>query len=107
MAPRTPSHTTLRIHFNKLNSKTFRTENIAEELVLSITKTTDILIKQTKTKPQEELHFERKTAKQTFSFDTPLKVEHNGNCLSSLSTKDVKNSGFLKKKIEIKIRNNF
>ena len=47
-----------------------------DELLLSITKDTDILNEQFETKLQEILKFRRSKQTETFSFDTPLNLEY-------------------------------
>ena len=44
------------------------------ELLLLIKKHTDILIEQTKTKPQETLDFKMNKQRQTFSFNLPINL---------------------------------
>ena len=50
------------------------------ELLLLIKKHTDILIQQTKTKPQETLEFKMNKQMQTFSFNPPINLVEEGKC---------------------------
>ena len=46
-----------------------------DEILLSITKNTDFLNKQTQTEPQETLKFKRKKPTEALSLDVPLNLE--------------------------------
>ena len=48
------------------------------ELLLLNKKHTDILIEQTKTKPQDTLDFKMDKQSQTFSFNTPINLFEEG-----------------------------
>ena len=48
------------------------------ELLLLIKKHTDLLIQQTKTKPQETLEFKKSKQTQTFSFSPPINLLEEG-----------------------------
>ena len=45
-----------------------------DELLLLIKKRTDILVEQTKTRPQETLEFKMDKQMQTFSFNPPINL---------------------------------
>ena len=64
------------------------------ELLLLIKKHTDILIEQTRTKPQETLEFKMKKQMQTFSFNPPLNLIEEGKWLMAVSLFDCTNSVF-------------
>ena len=46
------------------------------EILILIIKKTDTLTEKTKTTPQETLEFKMNKPTETFSFDTPLKMEN-------------------------------
>ena len=56
------------------------------ELLLLITKHTDTLIEQTKTKPQETREFKMNKQMQTFSFNPPINLFEEGNWLLGVSS---------------------
>ena len=64
------------------------------ELLLLIKKHTDTLIEQTKTKPQETLEFQMDKQKQTFSFNPPINLLEEGECLLAVSSFECTNSVF-------------
>ena len=63
------------------------------ELLLLIKKHTDMLIEQTKTKPQETLEFKMNKQTQTFSFNPPIKLIEN-KWLLAVSSFECTNSVF-------------
>ena len=64
------------------------------ELLLLIKKHTDILIQQTKTKPQETLEFKMSKQMQTFSFNPPINLVEDGKWLLAESSLECTNSVF-------------
>ena len=52
-----------------------RPKNQTEDLLLSITKVCETLIKQTQTKPQETLEFKMIKPRKTFHFQPPIQVK--------------------------------
>ena len=64
------------------------------ELLLLIKKHTDILIQQTKTKPQETLEFKMNKQMQTFSFNPPINLFEEGKWLLAVSSLECTNSVF-------------
>ena len=64
------------------------------ELLLLIKKHTDILIQQTKTKPQETLEFKMNKQMQTFSFNPPINLVEEGKWLLAVSSLECKISVF-------------
>ena len=64
------------------------------ELLLLIKKHTDVLIQQTKTKPQETLEFKMNKQMQTFSFNPPINLVEEGNWLLAVSSFECTNSVF-------------
>ena len=64
------------------------------ELLLLIKKHTDILIQQTKTKPQETLEFKMNKQMQTFSFNPPINLVEEGKWLLAVSSLQCTNSVF-------------
>ena len=64
------------------------------ELLLLIKKHTDMLIEQTKTKPQETLEFKMNKQKQTFSFNPPFNLIEEGKMLLAVSSFECTNSVF-------------
>ena len=64
------------------------------ELLLLIIKHTDMLIEQTKTKPQETLEFKMNKQTQTFSFNPPINLLEEGKWLLAVSSFDCTNSVF-------------
>ena len=58
-----------------MNSNTCQPKNETDELLLSITKNTDSLIKRRQTKPQKILDFKMKKPTETISFDNSLNLE--------------------------------
>ena len=50
--------------------------NKTEESLFFITKDTDIMIEQAKTKPQETLEFKRIKTSESFSFEIPMELEN-------------------------------
>ena len=64
------------------------------ELLLLIKKHTDVLIQQTKTKPQETLEFKMDKQMQTFSFNPPINLVEEGKWLLAVSSLECTNSVF-------------
>ena len=64
------------------------------ELLLLIKKHTDILIEQTRTKPQETLEFRMNKQGQTFSFNPPINLLEEGKWLLAVSLFECTNSVF-------------
>ena len=64
------------------------------ELLLLIKKHTDILIQQTKTKPQETLEFKMNKQTQTFSFNPPINLIEEDKWLLAVSSFECTNSIF-------------
>ena len=62
------------------------------ELLLLNKKSTDTLIEQTKTKPQETFEFKMKKQMQTFSFNPPIHLVEEGKWLMAVSLFDCTNS---------------
>ena len=58
-----------------MNLKMIRPKNDTKNLLLSITKNCETLIKQTHTKPQEVLEFKMFKSKETFHFRPPIQVK--------------------------------
>ena len=64
------------------------------DLLLLIQKHTDMLIEQTKTKPEETLEFKMNKQMQTFSFNPPINLVEEGKWLLAVSSFDCTNSVF-------------
>ena len=64
------------------------------ELLLLIKKHTDVLIQQTKTKPQETLEFKMNKQVQTFSFNPPINLVEEGKWLLGVTSLECTNSVF-------------
>ena len=64
------------------------------ELLLLIKKHTDMLVKQTKTKPRETLEFKMILSKQTFSFNPPISLSEEGKWLLGVTLFDCTNFVF-------------
>ena len=64
------------------------------DLLLLTKKHTDILIEQTKTKPQETLEFKVNEQMQTFSFNPPINLLEEGKWLLGVSSFTCTNSLF-------------
>ena len=62
------------------------------ELLLLIKKHTDMLIANTKTKPQETLEFKMNMQMQTFSFNPPINLVEEGIWLLAVSSFECTNS---------------
>ena len=71
-----------------------RPRNEAEDILLSIIKNCETLIKQTHTKPQETLDFKLTIPKGTFSFKPSLYLGHDSNWMVGLTSLEVYNSIF-------------
>ena len=63
-----------------------------EDLLLSITKNCETLIKQTHRKAEETLEFKMNKSKQTFHFKSPIQVK--GDCMLGLTDLEVYKSFF-------------
>ena len=46
------------------------------------------------TKAQKTLHFEMNTSRQTFHFNTPLNLDHDGKSMPRITNLEVYNSNF-------------
>ena len=64
------------------------------ELLFLLKKHTDILIQQTKTKPQETLEFKMNKKMQTSSFSPPINLLEKGKWLLAVSSFECTNSVF-------------
>ena len=64
------------------------------ELLLLIKKHTDLLIEQTRTKPQETLEFKMIKQMQTFSFNPPINLIEEGKWLLGVTSLECTNSVF-------------
>ena len=64
------------------------------ELLLLIKKHTDMLIEQTKTKPQETLEFKMNKQRQTFSYNPPINLVEEDKWLLAVSSIECTNSIF-------------
>ena len=64
------------------------------ELLLSIKKHTEMLIEQTKTKPQETLEFKMSKQRQTFAFNPSINLVEEDKGLLAVSSFECKNSVF-------------
>ena len=69
-----------------------RPKNETEDLLLSINKNCETLIKQTQTKAQETLEFKLTQSRETFSFTPPISIE--GCWMIGLTGLEVYNSLF-------------
>ena len=58
-----------------MNLEVIRPKNETEDLLLSVTKNCETLIKQTNTKPQETLEFKLTKSRETLSFKPPIPIE--------------------------------
>ena len=76
---------------------------MSDEFLLLFKKRVDNLIEQTKTISQKTLEFKMNTSKQTFFFQTPLKLKEN-NSLFGVTISEVCNSVYT---ITIKINCSF
>ena len=66
------------------------------ELLLLNKKHTDILIQQTKSRPEETLEFKMNKQMQTFSFNSPINLVQEGKWLIAVSLLECTNSVFNK-----------
>ena len=73
-----------------LNMK--RPEHETEDLLLSITKNCETLIKQTHTKPEGTLEYKKTKSRKTFHFGPPISIE--GSWLMGLTSLEVFISSF-------------
>ena len=64
------------------------------ELLLLIEKRTDVLIDETKSKPQETLEFKMNKQMQTFSFNPPINLMDQSKRLISVTNSEATNSVF-------------
>ena len=60
-----------------MNLKMIRPKNGTENLLLSITKNCEMLIKKTHTKPQEILEFKKTKPRETFHFNPPVEIKED------------------------------
>ena len=58
-----------------MNLNMIQPKNETQDLLLSITKNCETLIKQTLTKPEETLEFKLTKSRETFHFDPPISIE--------------------------------
>ena len=58
-----------------MNLNMIRPENETEDLLLSVTKNCETLIKQTHRKPQETLEFKLLKPRETIHFNPPIKTK--------------------------------
>ena len=65
-----------------------------KELLLFIKKHTDVLIEQTKTKPEETFEFKMDKQMQTFSFSPPINLIEEGRWLLGVTSFECTNSVF-------------
>ena len=65
------------------------------DFLLLIKEHTNILIEQTKTKPQETVEFKMNRQMQTFSFNPPINLIEEGKWLLAVSSFECKNSVFI------------
>ena len=65
------------------------------EMLLLIKKHTDILIEQTRMKPQETLEFKMNRQMQTFLFNSPINLVDEGKWLLAVSSFECTNSIFI------------
>ena len=75
-----------------MNLNMIRPKNETEDLLLSITKNCETIIKQTHTKPQEALEFKMIKPRETFHFKPPIQVK--GDWMLGLVNLEVYNSIF-------------
>ena len=64
------------------------------EVLLLIEKHTDILIEQTKIRPQETLENKKNKEMETFSFNPPINLAEEGKWLSAVPFSEITNSVF-------------
>ena len=60
-----------------MNLNLIRPKNETEDLLLSITKNCETLIKQTHRKPQETLDFKLTNPRETFHFNPPIRTKED------------------------------
>ena len=75
-----------------MNLNMIRPKNQTEDILLSIAKNCETLIRQTHTKPQETPEFKLIKPRQTLHFKPPIEI--NGNCTIGLTDLKVYNSIF-------------
>ena len=75
-----------------MNLTMIRPKNETEDLLLSITKNCETLIKQTHTKPQKTLEFKLTKPRETFHLKTPIGIEDSW--MIGLSSLEVYNFTF-------------
>ena len=75
-----------------MNLNLIRPKNETEDLLLSITKNCEMLIKQTHTKPQGRLEFKVNKSREIFHFKTPISIE--ASRMIGLTSLEVYNSVF-------------
>ena len=75
-----------------MNLKMVKTKNQTEDLLLSITKNCETIIKQTHTKSQETLEFKMIEPRETFHFKPPIQIK--GDWMIELTDLEVYNSIF-------------
>ena len=75
-----------------MNLNMIRPKNETEDLLLSITKNSETLIKQTHRKPEETMEFKMSRSRQTFHFKPPIQIK--GDWMIGLTDLEVYNSIF-------------
>ena len=75
-----------------MNLNMIRPKNETEDLLLSITKNCETLIKQTHRKPEETMEFKMSRSRQTFHFKPPIQIK--GDWMIGLTDLEVYNSIF-------------
>ena len=60
-----------------MNLNMIRSKNKAEDLLLSITKNCEMLIKQTHRKPEETLEFKMTKSREIFHFTPPMEIKED------------------------------
>ena len=75
-----------------MNLNMIRPKNETEDLLLSITKNCETLIKQTHKKPEETLEFKMIKSRETFHFKPPIQIK--GDWMIRLTSLEVYNSIF-------------
>ena len=70
-------HLYMYLYEFRRNLNMIRPKNQTEDLLLSITKNCETLIRQTHTKPQETLEFKMTKPRETFHFNTRIQVKED------------------------------
>ena len=82
------------LHSTKLNLDMFRLKNQTEDLLLSITKSCETLVKQTYTKPQETFDFKLTKSTENFYFKASITLGLDSSWMDGITSLDVYNSIF-------------